>query len=287
MQRDGHAQKLSAKGMSFDGEAEDGHDAAHAKGHGGGHHHAGGHHEEEEGGEPWLLSYADMVTLLMCFFILFFQVEKSTGKYDEPQKVLARLKMLVGSNTTADKAALDADENRAPTPQDPTSSLNLDAVFALGQTEPNTIEIVMLTSNMFVPGLAKLTADGMAAIEAVARQLQTMPGDALLEVEGHTDSDPIKNSKFFDNWELSSERATSVVRVLAKMGIDPHRMRAAGLAHFQPLVPDRDDRGFAILSNQAMNRRIVVRLKMKPVASAAGAGSGSGSGSAGAGKKSR
>jgi chemotaxis protein MotB len=91
-----------------------------------------------------------------------------------------------------------------------------------------------------------------------------MPTDAILEIEGHTDSDPMKGSAYKDNWDLSSARASAVVRVLAREGVSPVRMRATGRAHFEPLVPEVDERGFAILSNKAMNRRIVIRLRVKP-----------------------
>lgn len=237
------------------------HDGQHShydEGHGGVQHGEGAEGEEGEG--PWLLSYADMVTLLMCFFILFFQANKKNGKYDEQQKVLARLKKLV----TEVKQDENAEDESPSSSSDSPSSVSLDTVFALGHTSPNTVEIVLLTSNMFVAGLAEVTPDGRASIEAVADNLQTLPSDSLIEIEGHTDSVPIHKGRFIDNWELSAARAISVLRILEKEGIAVNRMRAIGLAHYRPLVPERDSRGFSILSNQALNRRVVIRLKMNP-----------------------
>lgn len=244
---------------------------AHSPSHGGGSHqksakhashgHGGGHHEEGEEGEgPWLLSYADMVTLLMCFFILFFETEKKTGKFDEPQKVLQKLKALITSTNMESEST----DEPMPTQTNEKSATNLETVFALGHSAPNTLEVVLLTNSMFKPGLAELTGDGIATIEAVANNIKLMSDQGLIEVEGHTDSSPIKGSRFADNWELSAARATSIVRLLEKSGLPPTRMRASGLAHYQPLVPERDQRGFYILTNQAINRRIVIRLRLKP-----------------------
>ncbi len=223
-------------------------------------HRSGSHEEAEESEGPWLLSYADMVTLLMCFFILFFETEKKTGKFDEPQKVLQRLKSLV----TITNLESESTDEPMPTQTNEKSQTNLETVFALGHSAPNTLDIVLLTTSMFKPGLAEMTRDGIATIEAVTNNIKMMSDTSLIEVEGHTDSSPIKGSRFADNWELSTARATSVVRLLEKNGLPPSRMRASGLAHFQPLVPERDQRGFAILTNQAINRRIVIRLRLKP-----------------------
>jgi chemotaxis protein MotB len=235
------------------GKNHDHHAQGHAEDHGESH-----HEEGEEGEGPWLLSYADMVTLLMCFFILFFQTDKSTGKFNEPQKLLARLKTLVSDEVEDEKS----DDQPPPTLENAPSSVALDTVFALGHTSPDTVELVLLTNNMFLPGSAEMTGSGYGTLEAVAVNIKTMPSNSIIEIEGHTDSVPINNGKFKDNWELSSGRATAVLRVLEKKGIPANRMRVIGLAHFHPLVPEKDSRGFPILSNQAINRRIVIRLRM-------------------------
>lgn len=221
------------------------------------------HHEEGEEGEgPWLMSFADMVTLLMCFFILFFQTEKVT-KGGESQKALSRLKILVGAEVENQKTPKS--EQQQQSEEDPGPTNDLDVVFAVGASDPNTVEIVLLTQNMFRPGVAVMTDDGVASLKAVARQLELMPKKALIEVEGHTDNDPVKKSGFTDNWGLSTARAAAVVRELAKAGVDAERMRASGMAHFHPLVPETDERGFPILSNKSLNRRIVIKVRTVPL----------------------
>ena len=87
----------------------------------------------------------------------------------------------------------------------------------------------------------------------------TIPTDIdwVLQIEGHTDSVPIKTARFNDNWDLSTERALSVVRYLALAGIDPDRLSAAGYGEFQPL--DQADTPEA----RARNRRIEVKLTQR------------------------
>jgi chemotaxis protein MotB len=87
----------------------------------------------------------------------------------------------------------------------------------------------------------------------------TIPTDIdwVLQIEGHTDSVPIKTARFNDNWDLSTERALSVVRYLALAGIDPDRLSAAGYGEYQPL--DQADTPEA----RARNRRIEVKLTQR------------------------
>jgi chemotaxis protein MotB len=81
-----------------------------------------------------------------------------------------------------------------------------------------------------------------------------------VDVEGHTDDVPIHTPQFPSNWELSTLRATGVVRYLIKIGLEPDRLKAAGYADVNPKVPNLDLFGAPIPENRAKNRRIVIRL---------------------------
>jgi len=75
-------------------------------------------------------------------------------------------------------------------------------------------------------------------------------------VEGHTDDIPIVTPKYPSNWELSSARASTVVRLLESAGFDHSDLRPVGLADTEPLVPNR-----GLAANRALNRRIVIRVQ--------------------------
>jgi len=94
---------------------------------------------------------------------------------------------------------------------------------------------------LFPSGQATMTAEGLAAIDQLATAIieleRSIPSeiDWALQVDGHTDVRPIASSQFPSNWELSSARATSVVKYLISRGVSPKRLVAAGYGEFQPL----------------------------------------------------
>jgi len=78
--------------------------------------------------------------------------------------------------------------------------------------------------------------------------------DQPIEVEGHTDDVPIKTAQFPSNWELSSARASSVIRMLIDNGVPAQRLVVVGLASNQPLVPNDS------VENRAKNRRVTITI---------------------------
>ena len=238
--------------------------------------HAGGgsHPHAEEGEGPWLMSFADMVTLLMCFFILFFSVEKGNIEVTDPEKLralLAKLTKLLEDVKVEDDTPPPLDLNVQPNPQVTSSSLieslekiakALDIVMNVGQTKPGKIELTFLNLNFFKPGRADLTNPAQKLIEITAEKLRNLPPQSTIEVHGHTDSDPIRSRIYPSNWELSSARAAAVVKLLTARGINPARIRSVGYAHYQPVAEEKTKNGWPNPSNMALNRRIVVVVNM-------------------------
>ena len=113
---------------------------------------------------------------------------------------------------------------------------------------------------LFPSGQATMTAEGLAAIDQLATAIveleRSIPSeiDWALQVDGHTDARPIASSQFPSNWELSSARATSVVKYLISRGVSPKRLVAAGYGEFQPLEEGATEE---ILRR---NRRIELKL---------------------------
>ncbi len=133
----------------------------------------------------------------------------------------------------------------------------------LGEREDITIvgdRFVFQSEVLFATGDATLNPAGqeqMAAIAAAIIELEdSIPDDIdwVLRVDGHTDVRPIAGGEFDDNWDLSTERATSVVRFLAAQGVDPDHLVAAGFGEFQPLVEGDTEEDYA------RNRRIELKL---------------------------
>ena len=113
---------------------------------------------------------------------------------------------------------------------------------------------------LFDPGSADLGLEGERQLRALTAALleiaDTIPSDInwVLQISGHTDNIPINTPRFRDNWDLSTERALSVVRYFALSGIDQKRLTAAGFGEFHPI--DTADTPTA----RAKNRRIEVKL---------------------------
>lgn len=224
--------------------------------------------DDEEEGTPWLMSFADMVTLLMCFFILFFSVaEKNPTEVNDTERLTKQLQVLLGyaddnaNPTKIENNELQTSSKKSESSSNSPSTNNVDVAFAVGYSEPDTVELVLLSSSLFRPGGVDISSTGKKLLKEVTRELSVIAPDSRIEIEGHTDSDPIRGGRFRSNWELSTARAASVAHELIENEIDPTKIRVAGYAHYKPLVNEYDSRGHPIINNKALNRRIVVKIK--------------------------
>ena len=116
--------------------------------------------------------------------------------------------------------------------------------------------IVIRSDRLFASGSARLEAGIEPVVLRVAEALDRVPGAIL--VTGHTDDVPIRTARFPSNWELSTERAASVVKLMAGKLKDPARLRAEGLADSAPVAPNDS------AANRARNRRVEIILRSAP-----------------------
>ncbi len=198
--------------------------------------------------DDWLMTYADMITLLLCFFAVFLSV--SVPKKDSVGQVQ---KLHVEQAFTApDYFEQNVALRQAPHIVIPTEEMIGDRI--------TTLE--MSSNAFFDSGSATLTEEGKTILGKTAETLKSdkYRGDEIT-VEGHTDDTPVSTPQFPSNWELSSARAAAVVHFFLDQGIDPQKLRAAGYADTYPKRPNRDAHGNAIPENQAQNRRVVIRLE--------------------------
>lgn len=220
------------------------------------------------GSQRWLLTYSDMVSLVMVFFVLLFAMSQiDIRKYrrlaDSLQRAFGGGSSRVITPISNGEGTLWESEYSRPAiveapsiSYDPTDvSAELGNAIAQagieGQVSVRThIEGVIISLSedlVFPPGSAELQPDGKEALSDIAAVLHGMPN--LVRVEGHTDDRPTNSPIYPTNWELSTARAVSIVRYLIECGISPARLTAAGMASHQPLVPNDTPEG------RAMNRR--------------------------------
>jgi type VI secretion system protein ImpK len=178
---------------------------------------------------------------------LYFGYSVSLGSRSDPvARDLARLKPLPLAN------ALPATRPAGP-------GLSLPLVEAIGRREvsvsdvPGGALIVLRSDQLFASGSARLDGALHPVIERVADALDGLPGTIV--VTGHTDDVPIRTARYPSNWELSTERARSVVGLMAAKLRQPARLRAEGLADSDPIAPNDG------AANRARNRRVEIILR--------------------------
>ena len=250
-----------------------------------------GHHEEEhENHERWLVSYADMMTLLFALFLVLYAMSiVDLKKYQAfrqafTESISDNVQALPedGSPPVGDPhvelpggSPADTAVNAAPVPPvsdevtDPTELQELKtqlegAIAAVGLSHQVSVSLddrgvaVYVTDGvLFDSGQARLKPEGQHLLDGVMPILASV-GNKLV-VEGHTDDVPISSSAFPSNWELSTSRATAVLHgLLAGHGIDGGRVSVAGYADTRPRVPNDSP------EHRAVNRRVEVVVAVPP-----------------------
>jgi len=120
-----------------------------------------------------------------------------------------------------------------------------------------TITVTLQNAILFGSGKAELKRATSVELDHIRSVLQSNYRGKQIDVVGHTDSDPIKKSKWKDNWELSAQRALSVVRYLVARGIAKDKIRAVGCGDARPVASN------AAASGKAKNRRVEIVVHMR------------------------
>lgn len=236
-----------------------------AKKRGGDHGGGGGH--DGAGGMRWLLTYADLITLLLIMFIMLYSISMvDAAKFKE---IMQNLKAAFGGVLQQGPTFLPGSGDRLIAELVPKLSAaveNEGSGTGAAQVFKNERGIVvrLMTDNvLYDRGSVELKPEMQRILDAVAPVLGTAGLPVL--VEGHTDDLPTRGrGRFQSNWELSTERATQVVRYLIEHGkVPPARLSAAGYAEFHPLVPNDTEAG------RRRNRRIDIIILNGPASSPA------------------
>lgn len=253
--------------------------------------------------ERWLVSYADFITLLFAFFVVLYassQVDKKKvgrlamaiqvafqemGVFESSStKVPVDLEDPMPFNTVQSIENMERTASLAQIASHPTDALGtgkengdvaelqheLEKTLGLEiasheislRREPDGLVISLREAGFFESGSGQMKQSAQSAFDRIASLLQKRK--CRLRIEGHTDNVPIHNAQFSSNWELSTTRATEVVRLLiVKNGFDPDHLSAAGYAQYRPIATNSTPEG------RATNRRvdIVILSEALPLAS--------------------
>jgi len=217
-----------------------------------------------ENHERWIVSYADMVTLLFALFVVLFATSDANPK--KLQQVSASISnafnvgILSGENGTSpifDSGAglnppFDEIKSRnltsiSRTVNDFTQKNNLQSAVQV-RSDKESITISLQDNLLFDSGSASLKPGSQDVLKQVASTLRTLPN--AVRIEGHTDNVPVNAVDYATNWELSAARASTVLRFLTDAGgMSPARMSLAGFADTKPVADNGTPEG------RALNRR--------------------------------
>jgi chemotaxis protein MotB len=263
-----------------------------------------GHAAEHENEERWLLTYADMLTLMFALFMVLYSISSvNISKYETLQKSLKAA--FSGSILSGGKAIMQSGSESTsahrpatspvpaivpitpsiPKPSDTSAQQIAKAMLSASASKQeqtdfkklqqelnayakahgfaNQVQAVIdrrglivrvLTDKLlFASGSNTLQGAGLPLLEEISRLLN-VDRKHPITVEGNTDNQPIQSSQFPSNWELSTDRATTVVRFLIAHGVNEQRLSAAGYADLHPLASN------ATAAGRARNRRVDVVL---------------------------
>ena len=204
--------------------------------------------------ESWLLTYLDVMTLLLVMMVVMLAFAKpaseDAGQGDGSGGPAApRAQAPVNLRPQLNQLVV-------PREKDPLAGLPLDQLGEGVEVLVNDgVVSFRISSEMLFPsGQADLIGPGAEMLATLVPALNAMPNQRIV-VEGHTDDVPIQNARYPSNWELSSGRAGSVVRQLIALGVAPQRIRATGFADTRPLQLNDSE------ANRAANRRVELVLE--------------------------
>ena len=220
--------------------------------------------ECEEGAPAWMATFADLATLLMTFFVLllsfsnmdvvkfrsmlgsvkdaFGTVTENPGDFEERSSTPVSIQLSEKESSMIDMLEMGDKVKQAIEDHD----LGDEAEVS---TDENGVTLKITGKLMFDAGSAQIKEDFKPFLDSISKIINE--NNYPVAIEGHTDNIPISSTYYPSNWELSSARATAVLRYLVeKKGIPAKRLMAVGYADTRPLVPNDTP------ENRAKNRRV-------------------------------
>ncbi|HDS30877.1 MAG TPA: hypothetical protein ENN67_07545 [Firmicutes bacterium] len=222
--------------------------------------------DSKAGAPLWMVTYGDMMTLLLCFFILLFSF--STLDVVKFRDVIIELQGAFGVLSggpmvlnLGDIPAKQITENMSSSTQGSMFQMQQAIQQEVKEAElENEIEteinerglLIRFTDTvLFDLGKADIKPEAIPVLRAVANEIRTIPNQ--IAIEGHTDPTPIRTFQFPSNWWLSTGRACAILHwFVEEGGVNPEQLRAAGYSYYRPVAPNDNSR------NRSRNRRVDV-----------------------------
>ena len=209
---------------------------------------------EEKLDEDWMSTYGDMVTLLLCFFVMLATVSK-------PDLALFEQIQASMNDALGDKSNERPLQLMKADLEDDIMSTDISDKLSLG-SDAQGLVLEMDGDTFFNQGSAELSPTAEAFLKRVAATLLSERyKNFKFSVEGHTSDEKFSSPQFASNWELSAARAATVVRFLESRGMPRVRMQAVGLYDVSPKYPNLDPYGEPIPNNRRKNRRVVIHIE--------------------------
>ena len=231
-------------------------------------------HEEEppENSERWMLTYLDMITLLMIFFVVLYSMSSVNEK--KFSALATQFGIVMGGNSVLPNQAIDPSllsgkedgvtgDGTGQISAEQPKELSLDEVekqitdliereqigqYVTGNLDERGVVISMRETLVFELGSAEINENVDEVLGKIANIIANTKN--FIRVEGFTDDLPISTWKYKSNWELASQRAVNVVDKLTSMGLDPSRISAMSYGEYRPIVPNTSE------ENRKRNRRV-------------------------------
>lgn len=217
-------------------------------------------HEEEHGGnhERWLLTYSDLITLLMIFFVVMYsmsQVDKA--KFAAVAQQLS-IVMGGGSETVLvdPGSGIMKDLPNSPNEQMDEAAKSLEeyivqnglGTMAKIYRDERGLIISLNEGLLFDLGSAEVDDKSKEILAKIASSVKPMPN--FVRIEGFTDNIPIKTARFASNWELASQRAINVAKIMMDNGIAGERISTVSYGEYRPMYPNDSN------EHKKLNRKV-------------------------------
>jgi chemotaxis protein MotB len=227
-----------------------------------------GHHEEHENLERWLITYADLITLLLGLFVVLYSMSQiDLNKYQQWISAFGQLfgggagilegnkGILVAPTPSRGDSQTGVGTSQTQLTQEKLES-QLNAILSSGiqskkimiTTSSEGLTVHLLESLLFESGSADLKPGAKAVLDTLAEILKFLPNK--IKIEGHADNKPIRTARFPSNWHLSVERALNTAYYLINKGVNPEKISVSGYAEYKPIAPNDTE------ENRAKNRRV-------------------------------
>lgn len=223
--------------------------------------------EDEE--TVWLLSYADLMTLLFTFFVMLY----SSTLLDDQETLRRNLSAYLANeggffkngnskgSTSSDSAegSMDFSSTLKHLVEQKLKEDKILSDSQLLQTSEG-VEITFATQILFDSGSEDIRTTSLSSLKSVIGVILNNNKNVIIRVEGHTDERPIHSSRFHSNWELSGARASSIISLFEEMGFPARNLVAIGYGAARPLLDNKNPDGSWNEENMQKNRRVVLTI---------------------------